>query len=210
MLKFSLPAQVNKLLRSQKKESEKMGEIDYSDLFVDWDLPDIKIDTVENSKSYKSQKSPEQRIMFYEKFIQQHFEKGLRLIQYSLERHQELCRELLTTAKSLRQEENFLLAKIKKLQEEIEEVKSGIILSKDNAHRTGRPPLTDDEIAQIRELISKGYTQRETAKIVGVSNGSVSKYKPDNTVKVSDNNRNEQKSGKSELSGPSRLFTKDE
>ena len=73
-----------------------------------------------------------------------------------------------------RQKELELL--INNLNEQLKDIKSGIILSTENANRSGRPPLTDDEIDFIRKLREQGLSQREVAERVGVSNGAVAKY----------------------------------
>jgi Holliday junction resolvasome RuvABC DNA-binding subunit len=75
---------------------------------------------------------------------------------------------------------NEQIAKLEKkiigLNEKIVEIKKSIILSTENANRNGRPPLSDEVIKRIEALLAEGYTQRQVAKIVGVSNGAVAKY----------------------------------
>lgn len=61
-------------------------------------------------------------------------------------------------------------------KEQLEETKRSIILSTENANRSGRPPLTDEEVKAIRAFLAQGMTQRKVAETVGVSNGAVAKY----------------------------------
>jgi len=65
---------------------------------------------------------------------------------------------------------------IKRLQQELEETKSKIILSEDNANRKGGKPLSLDKIQKIRELREKGFSMREVSKNLEISIGVVSKY----------------------------------
>jgi len=111
-----------------------------------------------------------------------------------------LCKEMLEVAESLVNNEN---EQVERLEKEIKDIKNKIILSEDNAHRGGRPALTDEEIQWIRELRAKGYSQRKTAESVGVSVGSVNKYGKEEMFK---NNTNERID---ELQ-PSRIFSNDE
>ena len=116
-----------------------------------------------------------------------------------MKRLMKLCKEMLEVAETLINNEN---EQIERLEKEIKDIKNKIILSEDNAHRGGRPSLTEDEINWIRELRAKGYSQRKTAESVGVSVGSVNKY---DNKEVFKNNKNEQIG---ELQ-PSRIFSND-
>lgn len=72
-----------------------------------------------------------------------------------------------------------------KFNEQLEEIKSSIILSKENANRSGRPSLSEEEIQWIRELRAQGLSQRQVAERLGFGNGTIAKY---------DNNSNSKKS----------------
>jgi len=63
------------------------------------------------------------------------------------------------------------------LLQEMESIKSSIILSKDNANRNGRPSINNADIELIQKLIAEGFSQRKVAEMVDVSPTTVGKYK---------------------------------
>lgn len=73
-----------------------------------------------------------------------------------------------------------LTKKVGEQEIEISRIRKSIILSDENANRNGRPPLTNEEIVKIRELIGGGDSMRKVAEKVGCAVGSVHKYTHEN------------------------------
>lgn len=65
---------------------------------------------------------------------------------------------------------------VNKFNEQLGELRRSIILSTENANRTGRPPLTNEDVEWIKELRQSGLSQREVAERLGIGNGTVAKY----------------------------------
>jgi hypothetical protein len=105
----------------------------------------------------------------------------------------EAVNAVLKSAEMLEKNNN---ERIEAHENELARVKKSIILSTENARRSGRPPLTDEEIDSIRELIAIGKTQRWVAEFLDVSTGSVCKYAKGvvpKTPETLEKNINEQK-----------------
>jgi DNA-binding NarL/FixJ family response regulator len=69
-----------------------------------------------------------------------------------------------------------LIKEISIKNQELENLKAKIILSEDNACRSGRKSLPEDIQRQIKELRQQGKTVREVSEYLSVSVGTVSKY----------------------------------
>ena len=78
---------------------------------------------------------------------------------------------------------------IQELKKELAEVKSKIILSTDNAHRSGRPETDGAIIALVNHLGYEGKPQEKIAEMTGISQSTVSRILAGKIPKSIQNNK---------------------